>query len=50
MDKMKSFIQILYFIKVSVVYKATNEIHHKLDGDNSQENPEKKPKVSTLQS
>ena len=29
MDKMKSFIQILNFIKVSVVYKGTNEIKKK---------------------
>jgi hypothetical protein len=29
MDRMKSFIQILYFIKVNVVYKGTNEIKKK---------------------
>ena len=34
---------------VFLLYKATNEIHHKLDGENSHDNPEKKPKVSTMQ-
>ena len=34
---------------VFLLYKATNEIHHKLDGENSHDNPEKKPTVSTMQ-
>jgi len=34
---------------VFLLYKATNEIHHKLDGDNSHDNTGKTNKKSTLQ-
>ena len=34
---------------VFLLYKATNEIHHKLDGENSHDNPNSSVKKSTLQ-